>query len=84
MAAFEISLPQTAVTFSSRIALAPESWEWGGDGVTFVLTLETAEGQTTELFRQHIENSPANPKLAPHHHSPDRIRRPDNQTNFIN
>jgi hypothetical protein len=59
-AAFEIALPETPVIFSSRIALAPESWAWGGDGVTFVLGLETAAGQSTELFRQHIENTPPN------------------------
>ena len=59
-AAFEVTLPESPVIFSSRIALAPESWEWGGDGVTFVLHLETAAGQSIELFRQHIENNPAN------------------------
>lgn len=59
-AAFDLTLPETPVTFASRIALAPESWEWGGDGVTFVLRLETAEGETVELFRQYIENTPDN------------------------
>ncbi len=59
-AAFEITLPETPVTFSSRIALAPESWAWGGDGVTFVLRLKTAAGYQTELLRQHIENTPPN------------------------
>jgi hypothetical protein len=59
-ASFEVTLPETAVTFSSRIALAPESWEWGGDGVTFILRVETADGQREELLRQYIENVPTN------------------------
>jgi hypothetical protein len=58
-AAFELTLPEEPVIFSSRLALAPASWVWGGDGVTFVLRLETAEGQTAELLRQHIGNTPA-------------------------
>jgi hypothetical protein len=58
--AFEVNLPEEPVKFSSRIAQAPASWVWGGDGVTFVLRLETAGGQPVELFRQYLENTAAN------------------------
>ncbi len=64
-ATFTITLPDEPLIFSSRIALAPESWAWGGDGVTFILTLETAEGETIELLHQYIENIPANQTWRP-------------------
>ena len=52
-----ISLPDEPTTFSSRIALAPDSWAWGGDGVTFILQIEDESGKIEDLFRQHIGNT---------------------------
>lgn len=55
---FNLSLPEEPVTFLSRIALAPEVWSWGGDGVTFVLKIETESGREIEVYRQHVGNDP--------------------------
>jgi hypothetical protein len=51
-------LPDGPVTYSSRVALAPDSWSWGGDGVTFVLKIETESGGEMEVYRQHVGNDP--------------------------
>lgn len=54
---FALSLPEQPVTFTSRVALAPESWAWGGDGVTFIVYLEEEDGHIQELYQRHIGNS---------------------------
>jgi hypothetical protein len=54
---YRLDLPSDPATFWTRVAMAPNSWEWGGDGATFVLLLETEEGETVELYRQHVSNS---------------------------
>jgi hypothetical protein len=56
---FPLELPaaETAV-FRTRLALDPQSWSWGGDGVTFVVTAETAQGQEI-LLRRRVHNTPA-------------------------
>lgn len=51
---FPLSLPDRPLNFTSRLALAPESWQWGGDGVTFVVYVQEENGSVTELFRRHI------------------------------
>jgi hypothetical protein len=56
---FDINLPQEPVYFYSRVALAPQSWDWGGDGVTFALNVTTEDGETVELWRMHVENEEA-------------------------
>jgi hypothetical protein len=53
---FTIELPDEPVALQSRIALDPQSWEWGGDGVTFVATVEKETGATADIFRHHISN----------------------------
>lgn len=54
---FDLTLPDEPVTFHTRIAMAPESWGWGGDGATFILRIQFAGEATQELFRQHIYNT---------------------------
>lgn len=53
---YELTLPEDPVVLRTRIAMVPDSWEWGGDGSTFVIEVETNGGNVTELFRQHISN----------------------------
>jgi hypothetical protein len=53
---FDISMPESPTALTFRIALAPESWGWGGDGSTFVVKAQTAGGQPQTLFRQHVSN----------------------------
>ncbi len=58
-ASFNLQLPPEAVSLHTRLALAPESWEWGGDGATFVVRLQPEGGEEQEIFRRHIDNSTA-------------------------
>lgn len=53
---FSLELPTEPVVFRATIGLDPQSRGWGGDGVTFTLNLSDESGQTTELFRQHLNN----------------------------
>lgn len=56
---FPIKLPDEATDLHFRAAMAPESWEWGGDGSTFVVLAETETQPATELFRWHVSNDPS-------------------------
>ncbi len=53
---YELTLPEDPTIFRTRIAMVPDSWEWGGDGSTFVLKVKSEDGVEEELFRQHISN----------------------------
>ncbi|HSM55273.1 MAG TPA: glycosyltransferase family 39 protein [Candidatus Sulfomarinibacteraceae bacterium] len=57
--AFPLSLPESPVSFSSRVALSPESWNWGGDGATFVVQIQEEDGTARELYRRHVGNDTA-------------------------
>lgn len=48
-----VTLPETPTVLRARLALDPASWEWGGDGVTFVVTV-AADAGTTTLLRRHV------------------------------
>ncbi len=54
-----IELPDEPTILRFRNALAPESWEWGGDGVTFVATIQEQGAAPIEIYRQHISNDAA-------------------------
>jgi len=56
---FTVTLPDAPTTLQFRVANDPQSWEWGGDGVTFVITAQPAGGAARELFRQHAGNDAA-------------------------
>ena len=53
---YRLALPQAPLVFQSRVALAPRSWDWGGDGATFVVRLRRENGELVELYRQHVAN----------------------------
>ena len=53
---WELTLPKDPVVFRTRIGMVPDSWEWGGDGSTFVVLIKSEDGKVAELFRQHISN----------------------------
>jgi hypothetical protein len=55
---YRIDLPEEPTTLHTRVAMAPESWEWGGDGSTFVLRVETDSSPQIELYRHHVSNHP--------------------------
>lgn len=55
-ATFIIELPAEPVALRSRVALDPLSWEWGGDGVTFVVTIKEEQGAPVDVFRHHVPN----------------------------
>ncbi len=41
---FTVALPDEPAALQFRIANDPQSWAWGGDGVTFVVTAQPAGG----------------------------------------
>ena len=56
---FTVALPDAPTTLQFRVANDPQSWAWGGDGVTFVVTAQPAGAMVRELFRQHVANDDA-------------------------
>ena len=53
-AALTVTLPPEPAALSFRVGLDPQSWEWGGDGVTFVVTAQAAGEPAQELYRRHV------------------------------
>lgn len=56
--AIPLTLPDERTLLWLSPALDPQAWDWGGDGVTFIVKVRTAMGEDT-LWRRHL--SPANP-----------------------
>ena len=56
---YTLQLPTAPTALLFRMAMAPESWVWGGDGSTFIVRVTTGAEPPVELFRQHIGNQPA-------------------------
>lgn len=54
---FPLHLPDEPVSLYFRMALAPRSWLWGGDGATFIVTAQAGDQPPLEIFRQHIGNA---------------------------
>ncbi len=54
---YRLALPAEPVEFRSRIALAPESWNWGGDGSTFSARIEDGFRNQAVLFEQHVSSA---------------------------
>lgn len=57
---FRVTVPHEPTALAFRVAMDPATWEWGGDGSTFVLTAEATGEEPRELYRQHVSNDPAN------------------------
>jgi mannosyltransferase len=57
-ASYDVALPDEAVEFRFSVAMAPESWDWGGDGSTFTVRLRNAHGEEHVLFSRHVSNAP--------------------------
>ena len=53
---WQVALPETPTALSFRAAMDPNSWDWGGDGSTFVVQIETDAVPSQELYRRHISN----------------------------
>jgi len=53
---YTLTLPEEPTELRFSVAMAPESWEWGGDGATFVINLLDEAGEQHALFSQHISN----------------------------
>ncbi len=54
---YRLTLPEGKPLLRTRLALAPESWPWGGDGATFIVRIQPVDGSPQELERIHIGNS---------------------------
>jgi hypothetical protein len=57
-AIYQVALPEEAVEFLFSVAMAPESWDWGGDGSTFTVRLRDPHGEEHVLFSRHVSNAP--------------------------
>ena len=57
--AFTTALPDAPAVLRFRAALDPQSWGWGGDGVTFVVTAQPDGAPARELTRFHLANDAA-------------------------
>ncbi|MEM8858275.1 MAG: glycosyltransferase family 39 protein [Chloroflexota bacterium] len=55
-----LELPNRPTSFVSRLAMAPESWDWGGDGAVFIVEAAVDGGQSDIIFQQQIDNQPEN------------------------
>ena len=53
---YTIHIPPNAAFMTTSIATDPETWGWGGDGVTFQIDIE-ASGKRERVLAQHISNS---------------------------
>ncbi|MBN1318915.1 MAG: glycosyltransferase family 39 protein [Anaerolineales bacterium] len=53
---YRVDLPEEPTIFHTRLAMAPESWDWGGDGSTFIVTVAPDGSAPIELYRKHISN----------------------------
>ena len=53
---YRLELPESPVELYTRLAMAPESWAWGGDGATFVVLVQPVDGDENELLRHHIDS----------------------------
>jgi len=53
---WQVALPEEPTALSFRAAMDPNSWDWGGDGGTFVVQIETDTGSPQELYRRHVTN----------------------------
>ncbi|MEJ2751689.1 MAG: hypothetical protein P8169_03240, partial [Chloroflexota bacterium] len=56
---FTVELPDEPSVLQFRNALAPESWDWGGDGVTFSAVIQGQHSGPVEPYRRHISNETA-------------------------
>jgi hypothetical protein len=56
--AFELQLPEEPALFYSRVAMSPDSWQWGGDGSEFVVEVQTENSPAQEVYRQYVSNLP--------------------------
>lgn len=59
---YNLTLPVYPVWLQGQTAMYPDSWHWGGDGATFVITVQPPSGPAVELYRQHISNAPVDQK----------------------
>ncbi len=57
---FDITLPTDPTRLYTRIAMAPDSWEWGGDGSEFVVEILNDGDSWTPLFQQYVDNEDEN------------------------
>jgi len=69
---YTVTLPSKPALLHFRVGMASHSWDWGGDGSTFVVRVKTESGETETLYERHVSNEaqdrywhPAEVSLAP-------------------
>jgi hypothetical protein len=53
---YRLELPDTQTMLRSRVALAPRSWAWGGDGATFIVQIEPTDESSDTQYWTHVGN----------------------------
>lgn len=56
---YQLQLPDDQTMFVSRLAMAPESWTWGGDGARFKIHVADEAGLESIVFDQLVTNQPS-------------------------
>ena len=53
---YRLTLPAEPVELRSRIAMAPESWDWGGDGSDFQIQVQDQTSDTRTIYQRYVSN----------------------------
>ncbi|MBI5566188.1 MAG: glycosyltransferase family 39 protein [Chloroflexi bacterium] len=53
---FRLQLPPEPVHLVSRVAMAPDSWHWGGDGARFSVTIQVESDQPARVYDRYVSN----------------------------
>lgn len=56
---YPLRVPDEPVWLCFYAGLDPQSWDWGGDGATFEVWVES-EGTERQLYAHHMDNAPQN------------------------
>lgn len=56
---YTLEIPDEPVWLRFHAGLDPQSWDWGGDGATFEVWVES-DGTEKQLYARHVDNAPQN------------------------
>jgi hypothetical protein len=54
---FRLQLPDEPAQFATRIAMFPESWNWGGDGARFSVNVQGEPDQSAKVYERYVSNA---------------------------
>jgi hypothetical protein len=59
---YTLELPEAPICLRFDMAMFPDSWQWGGDGASFAVSVIDETGDTSKLFDEYISNAPEDQK----------------------